>query len=109
MEFAGDREDAVIVVTPEQARLLALQPLGDLELRTLRTKPMATGVIPYPLDMAVRTCPPNAAVRQHRRQCTASRTWSGSRCVRSKAGEWASSNCWSTRLAMSGACLSRGV
>src|SRR5262245_34337715 len=44
----------MLVIARQQPRPLALQPLGNLQLRALRTTPMATRVVPHALGMPLR-------------------------------------------------------
>jgi hypothetical protein len=48
-------ENDMVMVTGQQPGLLAHQPALDLEPGTLGTQPMATGVVPHPFDMPLRT------------------------------------------------------
>ena len=51
----GQGEDDMVMITGQEPRLLHGQPALSLEVRTLRTGPMPTGVVPDARHMAVRT------------------------------------------------------
>src|SRR5512132_435883 len=60
----GQGEDDMVVITPQEPRLLEREPALGLEVRTLRTGPMPTGVVPDARHMAVRTPLDMAAQRR---------------------------------------------
>jgi hypothetical protein len=49
------REDQVMMRASEQPRLLKFQPALNLDLITLGTTAVFTGVLPHPLHMPLRT------------------------------------------------------
>jgi len=51
----GQRENHVVVVTGQEPGPLEGQPALSLEVGTLRTRPVSTGVVPDPGDVAVGT------------------------------------------------------
>src|SRR5882762_9299969 len=51
----GQREDHVVMVTGQQARLLEGEPTLGLEIGALRTGPVATGIVPDARHVAVGT------------------------------------------------------
>ena len=53
----------MVVITGKQPRLLEGQPALGLEVRTLRTRPMPTRVVPDTCDVAVGACLDMAAQR----------------------------------------------
>jgi hypothetical protein len=55
VEIMGQGEDHVIMVTGQEPRLLENQPALGLEVRTLRTRPVPTGVGPDARHVAVET------------------------------------------------------
>ena len=55
IELMGQREDDVVMVTGQEPRALEGQPALGLEIRALRTGPVAARVVPDTGDMAVRT------------------------------------------------------
>ena len=55
VELMGQGEDDMIMVTRQEPRLLEGQPALGLEVGTLGTRPMPTGVVPDARHMAVRT------------------------------------------------------
>src|SRR5215831_14200407 len=70
----GQREDHMIMVTRQEPRLLPRQPALDLKIRTLRTRPMPTRVVPDTCDVAVGARLDMAAQRGgptlHERACS---------------------------------------
>ncbi len=53
--FRRHSKDQVIGLTGQQPGLLAPQPALDLQPGPLGTQPVATGVVPHPFDMPLRT------------------------------------------------------
>jgi hypothetical protein len=55
VELMGEGKDDMVMVTRQQPRLLESQPALGLEVGTLRTRPMPTGVVPDAGHMAIGT------------------------------------------------------
>src|SRR5215471_20056613 len=51
----GQSKDDMVMVTRQEPRLLESQPALGLEVGTLRTRPMPTGVVPDAGHMTIRT------------------------------------------------------
>src|SRR5574341_1817915 len=55
MQLMGDGEDHMKVISGKEPRFLPLQPALFWQMRTLRTRSMAAGVVPDFFDVASRT------------------------------------------------------
>src|SRR5262249_37117199 len=60
----GQGKDDMVMVTRQEPRLLESQPALGLEVGTLGTRPMPTGVVPDAGHMAIGTCLHMAAQRR---------------------------------------------